>query len=114
MDSEVTHENSSSFMDVTGDGSVISSAVESSNLTTIGSEPAESVTTTVRSSSERRIKTQVEEHCSTCLKREKITAASHFCKECKPYGKYLCHICLKDHNVWLRHKQIYSLSDWKR
>ncbi|XP_060571137.1 uncharacterized protein LOC132729393 [Ruditapes philippinarum] len=55
-----------------------------------------------------------DEACSICIKKGKHGAATHFCKNCKPCGKYLCGNCLKDHNYFSNHHKVVSLSVSKK
>jgi hypothetical protein len=54
------------------------------------------------------------EVCSVCIKTEDFRAATHFCKNCKPCGKYLCGNCLKDHTNFLYDHKVVSLSVSKK
>lgn len=52
------------------------------------------------------------EICAECLrKRDNKNQATHFCKTCDTYGRYICNTCLVDHNPWTgKNHDVVSLS----
>lgn len=52
------------------------------------------------------------EICIGCLlKDDEKKQATHFCKTCDTHGRYICHTCMVDHNLWAgKNHDVVSLS----
>ena len=96
-------ESSSSFLSVNGTD-------VNSITSTIGKDSSFSETISDRGYVQLK---KEEEACSNCVKKKKIRTATHFCKDCGQYGKYLCKECLKYHYDFTNGHKVKSLSKEK-